>query len=522
MESKLQVNFLDDNPPRILRTDGRNTGFSELNEVLFIAPSSAGWILEIDDEVLTPEPKTVAHWHWKPGFFAGEVLAKLSREGSSQHVHYRLDVSPDRSKLGRDVFHTMLRELWDNAPELAIGTEPAKGRMGAFGRYESPYVAFCRLRMYGRRFLAAVERVAVSPIRMLHYRRRFVQLQAIRRVDVRTAQCALRDPYLNAVLTGDEPDDLNPKADFHLDIPVVEPHVDNHANHCLLAMLQAVIRKAKYCLHGLEREAERQQDTETRTSVMRRLAVRQKELNLLLRDLERIRRRSPFTLMTSSQVSAAGLNVISAHPLYARAYGLGWRSIRHGVAGEPTDEDVWLSPTWEVYERWAFYKLISALQSELGCNQVELSSSEPRCERSWVGRDGCGNTIHLYYQPEFPNWSRASNQGFRSLSRTRYPDIVITLEGPIGTKFIVLDAKYQQSRISILESMASAHIYHDSLRWNDRKSDKALLLIPAGGGAKWLEEIGFRQEFDVGAVELFSETSELQIRQLIESLFDTD
>jgi hypothetical protein len=48
---------------------------------------------------------------------------------------------------------------------------------------------------------------------------------------------------------------------------------------------------------------------------------------------------------------AAGLNAISADPVYSRAWDRGWRALRSGVGGSPTEERLWTSPTWEIYER---------------------------------------------------------------------------------------------------------------------------------------------------------------------------
>jgi hypothetical protein len=50
--------------------------------------------------------------------------------------------------------------------------------------------------------------------------------------------------------------------------------------------------------------------------------------------------------------------------------------------------------------------------------------------------------------------------------------------------------------------MASAHIYRDSLHWGNETPNAALLLVPAGGGASWLEDDGLIKQFGVGIVPL--------------------
>jgi len=59
--------------------------------------------------------------------------------------------------------------------------------------------------------------------------------------------------------------------------------------------------------------------------------------------------------------------------------------------------------------------------------------------------------------------------GFWSVSRQREPDIVLRVEGGGSeARFVVFDAKYRTSRSAVLDAMASAHIYRDSLRFGGR------------------------------------------------------
>jgi hypothetical protein len=62
----------------------------------------------------------------------------------------------------------------------------------------------------------------------------------------------------------------------------------------------------------------------------------------------------------------------------------------------------------------------------------------------------------------------------------------------------VFDAKYRASRANVLEAMASAHIYQDSLRIGGDRPAGSLLLVPAAGGAPWLESPEFQGRHRVG------------------------
>lgn len=64
--------------------------------------------------------------------------------------------------------------------------------------------------------------------------------------------------------------------------------------------------------------------------------------------------------------------------------------------------------------------------------------------------------------------------------------------------FDVFDAKYSTSRQNVLDAIKSAHVYHDALRLRDRRLDSVSLLVPAGGGAPWLETDAFMAEHGVG------------------------
>src|SRR5205814_1579934 len=150
---------------------------------------------------------------------------------------------------------------------------------------------------------------------------------------------------------------------------------------------------------------------------------------------------------------------------------------------DPT-ETIWLRPTWELYERWCFIRILQLIRERAdGCMVANRHGSL----RTWRGHTASGMEILVFLQPRFPAFDNTSRNDFWSISREREPDIVIAVSTRDLHRFVVLDAKYRQCRTSVLDSMASAHIYHDSLRWGNRSPDSALLLVPAGGGAPWLE-----------------------------------
>jgi hypothetical protein len=54
--------------------------------------------------------------------------------------------------------------------------------------------------------------------------------------------------------------------------------------------------------------------------------------------LEHALREVPCPRVRRAEVSAAGLDTVSADPLYARNWGRGWRALRQGIESDTADE----------------------------------------------------------------------------------------------------------------------------------------------------------------------------------------
>lgn len=73
----------------------------------------------------------------------------------------------------------------------------------------------------------------------------------------------------------------------------------------------------------------------------------------------------------------------------------------------------------------------------------------------------------------------------------------------------VIGAKYRSARPGALDSMVSAHLYRDCLCWNGLCPDRALLLVPRGGGAPFLQSAEYQEENRVGVTVLGDESNGL-------------
>jgi hypothetical protein len=464
-------------------------GVRELDRVLFVGPASGECRLLVDDEPLTlADGDNERAWAWQPGFYAGEVSAELLGPGDEPLGRWRLDVSPDPAKLGGDMFREMVSELLDFDPTLVLGQEPARARLGALGDRQDPLVALTRLRGQADSIVAAFEAVVREPIRNIRPRRQRVPLHAARRIDRTSVLSSLRQPALLAVLADLDTELVDgPSGGIWVDVPEIEQHLDSAANRSLLAMLQALGRRCADTRERLEALVSRDEPSETVTSLGPRWARWRAFLDTMQARLASIARHSPFKEVTRAEVTGAGLNAISAHPLYARAWRHSWLALRTGIDGTERDELLPLSPTWEIYERWCYMRLLRLLQQQFA--QFVWRRLKPPPHGAFSGWETCGphdTTVQLLLQPRFPSSNGIAQTSFWSISRERCPDIVLWCQRGDEQTFVVLDAKYRVSRSNVLDAMGQAHIYQDSLRLGARRPEMSMLLVPTTQETVWL------------------------------------
>ena len=496
--------------------DKTGLGFRELGEYRIRKPAEGDRLL-IDDEAVECDD---GDWIWSPGFYAGQVRAELLGPDDLVRATFRLDVSPHPDKLGRDMFQAMLDQIWEFDPSLVLGSEPATLPVGHEAQISDPWLEYARLRTYGEEFVRALSAIARNPLWELIAERAQLPLQQVRRADRQTALAALHNSQLVTVLThGDSratPMNVLPQ----FDVPVTQETLDGAGNRCAAAIAHAVSRRAVRLRETLQSAVEGEDKSDARTALAARWPRRRDFLDRIVRRLSHLQRISPLADVSRREMSAAGLNAVSADPAYSSAYGSGWRILRHGIEGPPDRERLWISPTWEIYERWCFVQLGNAVRSLKPEYDWSISRNhKSKATAAFTGSKGGRACIELLLQPRFPAGDYGSNNGFQSISGTREPDIVLTRTGGDVPEWYVLDAKYRTERSNVLEAMASAHIYRDALRWNNHRPERAVLLVPRAGGAPWLERPEFISRHRVGICALGPDTYPQGVFQ---SLFKED
>jgi hypothetical protein len=486
-------------------------GFRERGTYLFSSSIDMA-SLYIDEAPAEPYTSNgISGWRWDPGFYAGQVVAELLDGVGQRIAEFRFDVAPGGAKLGADVFQDMLDELYAFDPALLLGTEAAQASIGSSGEFSSPLLAYARLRQYGEPLLSALRMVSALPLTRLRQERVLMPYHRARRLDAASVRHLLRRPDTAPLVRG--------KGDFDggavplFDVTRSFESLDNPANRAMTAVLLAVRRRCISVSESLQDLVKGEKDSNTRTALEPRLARKLKFLQELTTKLSQIARLEPFASIRRLEISAAGLNAISAHPAYARAYRFAWSILRPGVAGEMRNESLWLSPTWEIYERWCFAQIASGLRRRYAELRWEMKYSNGRADRIRLVGLGTSMAIEAWLQPRFPAGDSGVD-GFRSVSAEFHPDIVITWLAGSARKMLVLDAKYRSSRQNVLDAMRSAHLYQDALRWDGERPICSLLLIPKGGETPWLESPAFHGVQRVGVQVLAPESAATDMEEL--------
>ncbi|HET7561884.1 MAG TPA: DUF2357 domain-containing protein [Rhodanobacteraceae bacterium] len=474
---------------RFLEAGACTTGFIETGRYLF--DCTDGLRLVIDDIEL---PRSAAGFHWSPGFYAGRVEAEVLRADGECVASYQLDVSPTPDKLGHELFEVMLRDLATFAPDLLLGSEAQQALFDPDESPAPPEVQYARLRRYAQACCVALQHVSEQPITRPVRKRHLTPIHRLRRLDARTALAAARSPLV-AMITNQG--DATQYAAALLDAPTIEDTLDNEANRTLGWMLRRLQHRVAHLadwLDGAPVGSDEGFDAKRarRSEIVQALQVR----------LRRLARREPFRSVTRLGTSSAGLTAIAAHPAYARAQRYIWLALQEGVGSEDAAESLPISPTWQVYERWCYLcttELMRQMFPDVEWRQTRWgkSADQLRCH----GRIGQFD-FAVWLQPRFAPWDQASRWRCNSLSGERFPDITLTLDGPDGSAFMVLDAKYRASRTNVLDAMTSAHLYHDSLTWRGNRPWRSLLLVPRTDHVPWLADSAFQATYGIGAVAL--------------------
>ncbi|MEJ1297802.1 MAG: DUF2357 domain-containing protein [Candidatus Sedimenticola sp. (ex Thyasira tokunagai)] len=479
---------------------GSTLGDLEENRQYLIRVNTEGSRLFVDDAPIDMDPHR-QYWLWSPGFYAGEVVVELELPGHHEPIRYLVDVAPASNKSGREQYSEYISQIADYAPHLLMGTEPARHALGGRSHVSlSSWIRYARLRCFIDPYLGALRAICDRPLVRNRYQREQVPVHLARRVDVNTVRRLEANPKLLTAMAGQQVvhGDLS-LGDNRLDVPFNEPTLDHPANRLIALQLDGVLRLTSQLINEFSQY--RTASSETETDVQARMPRRIEYLTQIKKQLLKLSRLSPFNAVSRSKPGVAGINAVSGSPHYDRSHRLGIRLLREGVSQLASDEQHYLAPTWQVYEAWCFVTLAQQLKQQLPEYQWDLKTVVVSADMILEGEKE-GTRIRLYTQLACPSLENPNRYGYYSITRKRIPDLVLEYSNVDCTKFICLDSKYTTSRSGILDSMASAHIYRDSIKQNGAAPLYSVLLVPGNPDATLLSSENYVDRHSVGCIPI--------------------
>ncbi|MDQ2076876.1 DUF2357 domain-containing protein [Marinimicrobium sp. ABcell2] len=496
-----------------LSTESKLYGLHESQHYLIRCPNRLARLF-VDDMPVELDSR-YEYWRWSPGYYAGEVGLELELPTTQIPLLFVADIGPSPYKTGREQYAEYLADIADYAPELLLGNEPSQHGLG--GRSENElnlWIRYARLRQFIDRYISGLGYIIERPIIRTRGRREQVAFPSVKRVDGATLRQLSCNPHVMLALSGTDGLKVDVR-DKRIDVPFHEPTYDNPANRLITRQLHAVQRLVRGLIKLFSDYSGQASDTET--DIAPRLPRRIAYLENIDRKLARLARSEPFHAADVANCSAAELNAVSGNPHYSMTHHTGVRLLRLGISELAEDEQHYLAPTWEIYEAWCFVAIDQQLQAFFPDYHWRLRAKKPAC--FLLEGQSPERTLRLYSQMTCRSLESVNQYGYCSISRERRPDLVLEVDEDGSKRFICLDSKYSSSKTRILDSMASAHIYRDSLRLCGRRPELSLILVPANPDVGRLADQEYQERHGVGCVTLSNQNDARSVvRKLLDEL----
>jgi len=401
------------------------------------------------------------HYEVVLGHHVGSLDLQVATSDGSVARH-RLDVRPRSSKLSPMLWLKLLEDLEGALAGLSVGVEgPTRGAVGTDG-VAAPLLVSALLPLVPA--LVAALRAIIDDPRQIdreHHDER--RLRDCRRIDPSTLAWIGRHPEVARWLDGWRAAELvgePPRIPVHSAI-----HTLDHSVHRAIAWLtDRVVAGLMAVADRLDEVAKRVDDT----AWCHGRATRARSAALRIRGL---RDRSWLRDVTPEPPSEAALLVLADDPTYARYHRLARRftSPAFRLADAPHEPGAAVRPSFSLYELWCFFALRERLRAALPgwrWSSVALAKlltlTGSGSGAAFIAQHGALR-LRIDFNPTFPSFY-CRRDGPHSLSGERRPDLVVSLDGgPLGDRWIILDAKYRAGRENLAQGLTSVHIYRDAL-----------------------------------------------------------
>ncbi|MDR3440594.1 DUF2357 domain-containing protein [Telmatospirillum sp.] len=433
------------------------------------SPEAAAADLLIDDAKLealrAPAPDT-ARWRWLPGFHAGIVDVELRLPGQAPR-HFEVVTDPDRRKLTRDDFDTMLREILDDT--FALFSLSSFRKAVARGSGNRP-PAIARLEFLRSR-IDELEGVIASILR--NPRRRLTAEETIlpyHRASRATGPEILRSfrsgrivqeqgspSRLPAPLKGFLPERIRVRRRLSsLDLP------EHRQMGACLRSWSAWLAAAAELLERGQRDSD--------AGLRQGAALWAARCRRLGRRVGLLAGAAPFAESGEAPPRLVLSSVFRNDPAYRRFYRL-WQDMNLGIAAVFGDFlNLPLARTFELYELWCFLRLVRAGAETFGPEGLDIRDLFIADAAGGVTLAAGAVTVpvgsgwKLCFQKQYREfWIEPDRRG--SYSRTMTPDVVAAQDPATPDepgRLIVLDAKYRIDD-GLNDALSSIHTYRDAL-----------------------------------------------------------
>ncbi|HLL52596.1 MAG TPA: DUF2357 domain-containing protein [Myxococcaceae bacterium] len=418
--------------------------------------------------------------------WAGRGMVHVHAGAESARVP--LDVQPHPGKLGRDEFRDMLDALSDVSKDLPWGLAP--GAHGASRDERSPPVVHPSvLEAELPELLAALRQLQTDPLRWSERLRVIDKLPANRRIDPGSFRWLVTHPRTLAVVRPSPPQSERGSTTERVSLEQlrIESSLHHPATRYLRFLLERLLRALSQTAWRFEEVSQNRAEGFRDELAQARARECLELVNHARSEIERCLRRPPLRDVPPLSPTAAALQAIIDHPVYARIQRLARRLIDPGLRLDDEGSiEASLRRTFDLFELLTLHRLGRELARALGPGWTWRSGrlrtggllSGPEHGMALLGRSAHGFSVELLFQQKFSSWSDEPER-FQSLSGERRPDFVLLMkEGERALHWLVLDAKYRSSRSAIHEGLADLHMYRDALRWEGMPARAGFILVP--------------------------------------------
>jgi len=463
--------------------------------------------LSLDGETIgAPEPSPDGddiawHWRFRSESWCGRTFLNLATDAGSLEI--ALSCTPNDSKYSEHEYERMLDHVLSHGSTLAFGLAPGETD-AAFDKTSEalkathPAVIDC----YLGELREQLRRVLADPVREQRRDDRYTRLLTTRPITPRTLT------WLSS-----HPNQWGQVRSGGLDVECLQQvrfeTFDHAANRYVVTLLRRLRRSFEATAAALAKHATKQLINPAEQNRARVFAHRVRQA---AREMSIALRHPVLAELASGELTEGVAQVFADHPAYGRFSRLASRlldpalSLRDGAELASS-----LRRSWDLFELYCLYRLIEALESELGdawafdhsplAHHVLTTPSEGRC---WDARHADGRRLVLFYQQHFG----AAQAGAISITTARRPDFILAaFDGNRLRSWTLLDAKYRTAEVSIRDALESMHVYRDSLRWRcestniEQAANGGFLLVPTiAEGSRRYGEPAFIQKRRLGLV----------------------